>query len=314
MKPSNLLLLKANLSLGDFLLSLTQCPTLMFFLFGMPVLAKVLLPLTFFCAGLCLTVSVTSIAAMAVYTYLQLKGSCDGARAFVPVVILITWILGVSVGALFAAFTAVNTDTPIERFPKKGTNQEVVTYSLVSLLLVALTSVYGAYLSTVKLLYSAPALKPRSAHDSEVTRLAGDNCNFAHKRKGIMSCVAIICVHTVCWLPFITAQALDQSINNESVSLNLKVIAWMLVLCQSALNPCIYRVPKDSSRAGETLYCQPCLLSPQRKAQSQELPAPTAHNVTGRVFHIRLPDNPLRVGATAAETYQPITHHSYTAA
>ena len=264
--------LKTNLSTADFILSLTQCPILIFLTFGMPVLANILLPLALFCAGLCLTVSLNSISGIAIHRFLKLKWNYEIQKKFTSIFIAYSWISGILMASTFATLMSLKVDDLTINLSDSAVERkqfQTIAYVLVTLFLITLSLVLFVYTSIAKSLVPGPNPNPCLAKckNKVATPQECDNTqlsnSIANKQKAILSCIGIMCAHVICWLPFTIVFTSEQYIKNCNVSLNIKVIVWMLVLLQSAVNPYIYQVPKCTYP--RRFYCEQCLNFPDCK-------------------------------------------------
>ena len=159
---SNFKWLKANLGVADFILSLTQCPIVTFLLFGMPVFANILLPLTLFCAGLSLTVSLNSLSGIAIHRYLKLKYNYEIQKKFTSIFIVYSWLSGVLIASTFAALMSMKVDAlaiKLTDIAIKDTQFQTIAYVLTTLFLITLTMVFFAYTAIAKVLVSGPNTK-----------------------------------------------------------------------------------------------------------------------------------------------------------
>ncbi len=274
---SSFVLLKANLSIADFLLSLTQCPVLMFLFFGMPVLVDVLLPIAVFTAGLTLTVSLCSLTGIALLRCLKLRRSCNFTKKSSLVLVTVTWILGTATGSVLSSLVATHLDIIDTQHPATildNPTLHIIVYIVVSMFLITTVVVVFSYTTLAVALYAGPTVKPclpkfrqTTMQGSDTIQLsASENC--ANKNKAIASCAVIVVTHLITWIPFVVVFSFDYCMSDVGVSLNLKVVAWMLVLCQSALNPFLYEVPKDPAKTYLKFYCEQCLLFPDCKLHS----------------------------------------------
>ena len=315
---SNFRWLKANLSIGDFILSFSQCPMLLFLVFGTQVILNVLLPLTFFCAGLSLTVSINSISGIAIHRFVKLKCNYEIRKKFTSVFIIYTWISGALLATIFAIQISRKVDAFTVNMADVITNDKqfhIISYILITVFLVTLTVISFAYTAIAVVLVTGPSAKPASPSlarctskvtipEADKTQLSKGNA-IVNKHRAISSCIGIICVHIFCWLPFVLVFTFDRYISDYNLMFNIKIVAWIMVLFQSALNPYIYQVPKDPHKSAQTLYCKQCLHLPDsnvHKTQpvqggdnetrirdiSENYPNP--RTATG-IFQIRMPEN-----------------------
>ena len=314
---SNFRWLKANLSIGDFILSLSQCPVLLFLVFGTQVILNVLLPLTFFCAGLSLAVSINSISGIAIHRYVKLKCNYEIRKKFTSIFIIYTWISGALLATVFAIQISRKVDAFTLNMPDVITNDKqfhTISYILITVFLVTLSIIICAYTAIAIVLVRRPSAKPASPSlarcTSKVTIQYGDKSQLSNgnaivnKHKAISSCIGIICVHITCWLPFVLVFTFDRYISDYNLMFNFKIVAWIMVLFQSALNPYIYQVPKDSYNRRQRLYCKQCLHLPDSHVHKEQpiqgghatrtcdifQNYPSARTASG-IFQIQMPEN-----------------------
>ena len=333
---SNFRWLKANLSIGDFILSFSQCPMLLFLVFGNQVILNVLLPLTFFCAGLSLTVSINSISGIAIHRYVKLKCNYEIRKKFMSTFIIYTWISGAMFATIFAIQISKKVDAFTVNMPDVITNDKqfhIISYILITVFLVTLAIMFLAYTAIAVVLLTGPSAKPASPSlarcTSKVTIPEGDKTQLSNgnaivnKHKAISSCIGITCVHIICWIPFVLIFTFDRYISDYNLMFNIKIVAWIMVLFQTALNPYIYQVPKDPYKSAQTIYCKQCLHLPDSNVNRKQPVQGGDHETricdisenysnartAPGIFQIRLPENEEVPANTTSSTYKtsPLT-------